>query len=293
MKDKIKAFAESLQIEFTGIASAAPMEELKNILENKRQNFGMSAFEEPDLDKRTVPELTLRGAKSIVVCLFPYYSNVAAKTQNISKYACIPDYHTVVMERLNKICSFIKELSPGVRLAPFTDTGPLADKYLAYLAGLGFWGKNTLLINERYGSYFFIGYIITDAELTPDEPLDKSCCGCGKCISSCPGRALNGKFGLNAFRCVSYITQMKTICSEQKDILFAQNSVYGCDVCQDVCPHNKSLPQTPIEAWKQPKLCELNKEEISNMSKREFKRVYKEYPFSWRGKDAIFKNFST
>ncbi len=291
MKEKIKAFAKTLQIEFTGIAPAKPMDELKEILKAKRSVFGVSAFEEPDLEKRTVPDLTLPGAKSIVVCLFPYFTKENGAAQNLSKYACIPDYHTVVMERLKKICSFIKSQKPDVCLAPFTDTGPLADKYLAYQAGLGFFGKNTLLINDKYGSFVFIGYIITDLELLPDSPSDKTCLGCGECINSCPGRALSNKFGLNAEACVSYITQLKTASTAQKQILSAQSSVYGCDICQDVCPHNRNVPRTPIEEWKYPKLCRLEEETISAMSKREFRRVYKEFPFSWRGKDALLKNF--
>lgn len=277
-----------LDIEFTGVASAKPMAGLRAILEQRRSAFGVSAFEEPDLDRRTVPELTLPGAKSIIVCLFPYYSGEVGF--NISKYACIPDYHTVVMERLRKICGYIKRNCPDAGLAPFVDSGPLADKYLAYLAGLGFWGKNTLLINEKYGSFFFIGYIITDLALTPDKPLAKTCLGCGSCIRACPGGALEGN-GLNVQKCVSYITQLKQIDAKQKKILSVQGSVYGCDVCQDVCPHNQNLPETPILDLKQPKLSELSKNHITKMSNREFKRVYKEYPFSWRGKNAILKNF--
>ncbi|MBD8946299.1 MAG: tRNA epoxyqueuosine(34) reductase QueG [Clostridiales bacterium] len=289
MKEKIKAFAKTLQIEFTGIAPAEPMNELREILQDRRRTFGLPAFEEPDLEKRTVPERTLPGAKSIVVCLFPYYSEHCA-AQNLAKFAQIPDYHTVVMERLKKLCGFIKELFPKANLAPFVDTGPLADKYLAFQAGLGFFGKNTLLINEIYGSYVFVGYIVTNLPLEPDTPSDKTCMGCGKCLALCPGRALSGG-GLNAFRCVSYITQLKEADAKQKKILSAQQSVYGCDVCQEVCPHNQDIPQTPIDEWKQPKLTSLEQEKISAMSKREFKRIYKEYPFSWRGKDALLKNF--
>lgn len=290
MKEKIKAYAKTLDIEFTGIAPADPMPALKELLENRRRAFGLPAFEEPDLDKRTVPELTLPDAKSIIVCLFPYFSSDKSGC-NISKYACIPDYHTVVIERLNKLCDFIKQFKPDASLNPFADTGPLADKYLAFLAGLGFWGKNTLLINEKYGSYVFIGYIITDLALPLDKPLDKTCLGCGNCIRSCPGGALADGFCFNAEACVSYITQLKTITPEQKQILSAQESVYGCDVCQDVCPHNQNIPETPISEWKKQKLCGLEKEKIAAMSKREFKRVYKDFPFSWRGKDALLKNF--
>lgn len=290
MKEKIKSFAKKLQIEYTGIVSAAPMVELREILSSRRKTYGITSFEEADLDKRTVPELTIAGAKSIVVCLFPYY-NGPNNEGNLSRFARIPDYHKVVMERLEKICEFIKQEKPDANFLPFVDSGPLADKFLAYQAGLGFFGKNSLLINEKYGSYVFIGYIITDLDLAPDAPLEKSCDNCGRCIRACPGGALKDAFDFNAQSCVSHITQLKTISNEQEKILRAQSSVYGCDICQEVCPHNANIPLTPIAEFQKPFLNELEEKTLRAMSNREFTRTYKNSPFSWRGKSAILKNF--
>lgn len=290
MKEKIKAFARTLHIEYLGITSAEPMRELEAVLKKRRTAHGATPFEEQDMEKRINPACVLPEAKSIIVCLFPY-ANGNSGAENVSCYACIPDYHVVVMQYLNRICDFIRSFAPSCRLLPFVDNGPLVDKYLAYRSGLGFYGKNTLLINETYGSFCFIGYIVTDLSLAADTPVGQSCDGCGRCIRSCPGNALRDEFDFCAKRCVSYITQSKQISAEQENILRCQSSVYGCDICQNVCPHNQKNPQTPIPEFSVPTLETLQKDELSGMSNREFKRKYGEYPFAWRGKQTILKNF--
>ncbi len=290
MKEKIKQFAKTLQIEYLGIASAEPMEELAKTLTKRRMQYGKTGFEEEDISKRTIPSRTLPNATSIIVCLFPYFHGKNLQG-NLSAYAQIPDYHVVVMERLQKICAFILKEKPDANLMPFVDSGPLADKYLAYQAGLGFFGKNTLLINEKYGSYVFVGYIITDLELSPDVPLESACGQCDACIRNCPGGALHEGEGLCPQACVSYITQLKTISAQQETILEKQASVYGCDICQEVCPHNANIPMTPITEFQVSLLQKLEKETLSAMSNREFRLKYQKYPFSWRGKGAILKNF--
>ncbi len=290
MKQKIKTYAGQLHIEYIGIAPAEPMLQLKERLMYSRRKYGVTPFEEADMDKRVNPELTMEDAKSIIVCLFPYKNN-HDDAQNISVYAQIPDYHNVVGEYLAKICDFIRKEKPECHLMSFVDNGPLSDKYLAYLAGLGFQGKHTLLINEKYGSFCFIGYIITDLPMEADVPINKSCGSCSACIDICPGKALQYDGILDAKRCVSYITQAKEITTEQKAILFSQPYVYGCDSCQSVCPYNQNLPCTPIPEFSQPTLKQLDKAELESISGREFKRKYAKFPFVWRGKEAILKNF--
>lgn len=290
MKEKIKAFAAQLHIEYLGIVSAEPMCELKEKLLLSREKYGMIPFEEKDIDKRCNPLLTMENAKSIIVCLFPYTNNMD-DVQNISAYARIPDYHKVAGAYLSQICSFIRDAEPDCNLIPFVDNGPLADKYLAYLAGLGFQGKHTLLINEKYGSFCFIGYIITDLSMEADKPMDQTCVNCRACIEACPGKALESDGMIDARKCISFITQTKEITKEQKEILSSQPYVYGCDICQQVCPHNRDLPCIPIPEFSQPTLKQLDKAELEMMSGREFKRKYANFSFAWRGKDAILKNF--
>ncbi len=290
MKEKIKAYAGQLNIEYVGIASASPAHDLKERLMLSREKYGITPFEEADIEKRINPMLTMENAKSVIVCLFPY-ANHQRETQNVSLYARLPDYHKVVGAYLAKICEFIRKEHPACNLKPFVDSGPLSDKYFAYLAGLGFQGKHTLLINEKYGTFCFIGYIITDLPLAADKPIERKCEACSACIKACPGKALQSDGMMDATRCVSYITQSKEITIEQKNILDSQPYVYGCDICQNACPYNQNLPCTPIPEFCNPTLDGLQKEEIESISGREFKRRYADYPFTWRGKDAILKNF--
>ena len=289
MKEKVRSYAKKLNIDAFGVVSARPMEELREILIEKRARFGITPFEEEDIELRVNPKKTMEDAKSVLVFLFPYY-NGEEGAQNVSKYARIPDYHKVVKEYLEKISNFIKGEKPDAKCLCFSDNGPLADKFFAYKAGLGFFGKNTLLISEKYGSFCFIGYIITNLLLSPDQPIEKNCGACKRCIDACPGVAI-GEKGLCAEKCVSYITQAKHLTEEQKEILRSQSFVYGCDICQNVCPYNQKIPKTKLPEFSKPMLLDFQKETLDEMSNRAFLNEYGEFPFSWRGKSAIFKNF--
>lgn len=289
MKNEILEFAKKLNIEYTGVAPVMRYTELFEELKSRKEKYGLSEFEENDIEKRVNPHLTYPWAKSIIVCLFPYYTGEDVES-NISKYARIPDYHKVVKEKLDIICEYIDKKTSS-RCEAFCDTGLLHERYLAYISGLAFRGVNTCLINEKYGTYFFIGCIVTELELESDKPQEKECIKCGKCKNVCPGQAIDGKFHIDVNRCVSYITQLKTITDEQKKILKGQNMIYGCDRCQDVCPYNVNAKKTPIEEFYKKRVKKLEKNELESLSNREFKEKYNEFAFSWRGKGAILKNF--
>lgn len=289
MKDKIIKFAQELNIEYVGVAPVMRYGELAEKLKEKNKRYGTSQFEEKDIEKRCDPRITYPWAKSIIVCLFPYYTG-EDDDSNISKYARIPDYHIIAKNKLSLIAEFIRSEKSNVNTFCCADTGALHDRYLAYLAGLGFVGKNTLLINEKYGTYFFIGYIVTDLELEKDAPADSKCKMCNRCINACPGGALDGEY-LDCEKCVSYITQLKEITGEQKKILKKQDKIYGCDRCQEVCPHNENPVNTPIKEFYDKRVVKLEKNELLNMSNKEFKEKYSDFPFSWRTKAVILKNF--
>jgi len=289
MKEKIFEFSKKLNIEYIGIAPVTHYLELEDRIKSREKKYGLSEFEEKDIALRTNPKIAYSWAKSIIVCLFPYYTGEDIGA-NVSKYAKIPDYHKIAAKKLEKIANFIKETT-NATCEYFSDTGVLHDRYLAYLAGLGFFGLNTCLINEKYGSFFFIGYIVTDLKLSPDKPMEKECIKCRKCVEICPGGAIDGEFHIDVKKCVSYITQLKKLTQEQKDILKAQNMVYGCDKCQDVCPHNQNPVCTPIAEFYEMSEPILKKEMIENMSNKEFREEFGEFAFSWRGKSTILKNF--
>ncbi len=226
------------------------------------------------------------GEKYAVVCLFPYFSGY--REGNLSVYAYSPDYHTIAKEKLIKICDFIKELSPNSECECFCDIGPEIDRHLAFLSGLGFYGENKMLINDDFGSYFFIGYVLTDLPLPLDAPLNKQCLKCGKCKKACPGGALRDSFDIE--KCASHISQKKGELNEDEiDILKKSSLIFGCDVCQRVCPHNEITPR-PMAEFTENIISSLTLEDIEGLSNKEFINKYKDRAFSWRGKKVLERN---
>lgn len=233
-----------------------------------------------DYRKRIDPFLLMPSAKSVIVFVVSYKSELSG---NISKYTYGKDYHTVMKEIADSAIKILE--SNGYIGKAFSDTGDLCDRHLAYLAGLGFLGKNHMLIHPKFGSFIFIGYILTDCPLEADKPLEKSCINCGECIRQCPsGTLLSGDFS----KCISHITQKKGELSEDEQALIKKGKlIWGCDICQNVCPHNKNAPYATNPAFCDDLITELNIGEISN---REFLRKYRDRAFSWRGKNVIVRN---
>ncbi len=287
---ELKQFAQTLSVECTGVCDAGQDEVLLDYLKWRRASSPVCEFEEPDLEKRTNPKLLMPESTSVFVCLFPYYKQNVPQG-NISHYAMVEDYHQVAKAILGTIKKFICNREPKAQCLMACDTSPLVDRWLAYKAGLGFFGKNNLLIHPVYGSYFFIGSLLLNIPLTPDAPMQERCGRCNACINACPGGALSEDFGFDYRWCISYLTQKKSFSLAEKQIMEKQNSVYGCDVCQKVCPHNQKLPDTPIEGFYKKMILGLEQCELENMSNREFKKRYQNYAFSWCSKQTILKNF--
>jgi len=222
-----------------------------------------------------------------VVALFPYF--LEEETGNLSLYARCLDYHNVVGEKLEQIESFLKELGAKETLV-HVDKGGLDDRKAAFDAGLGFYGKNGLLICEEYGSYFFIGQIVHDLNIEADAPLSRKCLSCGACLRYCPGGALSSK-GFDPERCLSEISQRKGELSHQQEELIKKNGLcWGCDVCQAVCPHNEDIGTTAIPEFMIGRIRSLSLEDVEKLSNREFKEKYGKYAFSWRGKAPLERN---
>ena len=277
-------------IDTVGIAPIGPYEELKKVLEDKVNKNLITGMEEPDIEKRINPKLIMKDASSIIVCAIPYYVGEKYES-NISMYCHGLDYHLVIKEKLNKICEEIKIKDEKFEYKIFADNGPLVDRYLAYLAGLGYYGINNNLITDKYGSYVFIGYIVNNYNLEPDEKLNKNCMKCNKCVKYCPGNALEGNYQMDPKKCVSYITQKKEeLTDEEKEKMRKNKSVFGCDVCQNVCPHNQDVAISNIEEFTTNLITNLSEEEINSISNKEFKRRYNDRAFSWRGRNIIKRN---
>lgn len=188
--------------------------------------------------------------KTVLVACFPYLLGESDyRNRNVSKYAVVTDYHDVAIARLEKAVADLKILFPNEEFAAFADNSPIPEVRAACHAGLGVRGDNTLLITEKYGSYVFIGAIVTSAEFDVDENEIKPCLKCGKCRKSCPSGAIS-ETGFERKLCLSEITQKKgALTAEEEQLMRECGCVWGCDICQDVCPMNKNAAVTEIEEF--------------------------------------------
>ncbi|HHU29986.1 MAG TPA: tRNA epoxyqueuosine(34) reductase QueG [Firmicutes bacterium] len=291
MKEKLIRFCSSIDIECTGIAPAERYTEFAGVWKKQLDRGYVSGFEERDFKRRIDPRETLPEAKSVIVCLFPYYTD-RADGANLSVSTYSRDYHLIAGERLELIGNFLKKEIPGFVYRAFVDNGPLSDRYLAYRAGLGFFGINGHLITEKYGSYVFIGYLINNYPFEPDKPQERTCRQCLKCVSACPGQCILGDFTINPLKCKSYLTQKKGALSEEEMAIIRRNSlIWGCDVCQEVCPHNRQAAKTAIAGFAEKLLPVLDYRELKELSNREFRQRYGDRAFSWRGKNVLLRNY--
>lgn len=290
MKQKIKKYCKNLKIDYAGIAGIGPYYELEKILKNKIDKGEYTGLEEKDIQKRINPRLTMENVESVIVCLFPYFSGNVENT-NISKYTYATDYHILVREKLEQLSKMMKNDINEFEYKIFVDNGPLVDRYLAQISGLGYFGINNNIINDEYGSYVFIGYMMTNIKLEADNSLDKTCIKCGQCIEKCPGGALLGNFEMDPNKCLSFITQKKEeLTQEEKELLKNNPNIFGCDICQTICPHNKKINITNIDEFAGNLMYKIDYDEISAISNKEFKRRYRNRAFSWRGRKIILRN---
>lgn len=204
------------------------------------------------------PALPCRGAallsqrhKSVLCCVFPYGVGEIPQ-RNLSRYACVPDYHRVAGGMLRGAAEALSAALPGHDFLAFVDSSPVREVRAAALAGLGCRGKNGLLITPEYGSYVFIGEIVTDLALENAVDTPPSCIACGACIRRCPTGAIRAAGGMDRQRCLSEITQKRGVLTGEEEELIARSGIlWGCDRCQEVCPMNKDAKHTPIAAFYQ------------------------------------------
>ena len=227
------------------------------------------------IDEKRMPE----NVKSAVMFLMPYYTG-KHDDRNVSLYAVGLDYHLYVKELSAKF-------DDGNFYKFFADTSPINERDAALKAGLGFKGQNGLVINEKYGSYVFVGTILTDAEFDENEYASniekKTCMGCGLCQKNCAFLRKECDF------CFSELNQRKNVTDEELSLIRSKKIRWGCDICQEVCPHNKNVAITPIEFFRKDLLKKVDADLIENMSKDELsKRAY-----AWRGKKTILRNLGS
>ena len=277
----IKNKALELGFESIGIAQAGFLEEEAPRLEKWLKNgyHGKMSYMENHFDKRLDPTKLVPGAKTIISLAYNYFPEKKQNpdTYKIAKYAYGKDYHFVLKDKLKELLKFITDNIGEIQARVFTDSAPVLERAWAKKAGLGWEGKHSLIIQKQKGSFFFLAEIILDVELTYDKPFTTDHCGsCTRCIDACPTEAILPDKMLNASRCISYFT------IELRDELPAemrgkfQDWMFGCDICQDVCPWNRfALPHTENFFNPHPDLLNMTKQDWEEITEDVFREIFR------------------
>ena len=278
----IRDEAKKLGFMFCGISKAEFLEQEAPRLEKwlKKNMQGEMQYMENHFDKRLDPRLLVDGAKSVISLGLNYYTDVTQtdpSSPKISKYAYGADYHFVIKDKLKCLLEIIKKNAGEVNGRAFVDSAPVMDKAWAQKAGLGWIGKNSNLINKNSGSFFFLAELVVDLELEYDiAPAADHCGTCTRCIDACPTDAIVAPYLVDGSRCISYLTiELKNeIPNEFKGKM--DNWMFGCDVCQDVCPWNKfSVVHNEPAFNPHPDLVGLNKKDWEEITEDVFQKVFK------------------
>ena len=239
---------------------------------------GSMSYLEKNIDKRLDPRLLVPGSKSVISLSYNYFPPKKLIEENnfiISKYAYGKDYHKVLKKKLKKLFASIREKIGKIEGRVFVDSAPIHERAWAKLSGLGWVGKNSLLINKNKGSYFFLAEIICDLELEYDEPVLNRCGSCTRCIDACPTDAITEAQVIDAKKCISYLTieNKENIPEELSGSL--NNSIFGCDICQDVCPWNKrSTPHNEKEFLPNKELKKLKRKDWIELTEETFNKIF-------------------
>lgn len=293
IQNKIMEKLEDLGLTQYGFmkAQALSQDSLAYFKEREERNFTTS-FEENDLLRKVNLRSEMENAQTIISVAFPYfYDAYIHKEGYFSLYTLGQDYHIVVKDYLEKVADVIR--SHGYEAKVFADNNSLPERYIAYASYVGEIGKNHMLITKEYGSYVFLGEILTNLVLDTRErdyheiPLHSICGECTNCIKACPTQILGSEY-YDTKRCMSYITQSKEVPDE--DLLLFKGRLFGCDTCQRSCPLNRKVKTSPIEAFRPREYMKYpNLRELLELSNQEFLK-YKETSSGWRGKKLLQRN---
>lgn len=291
--------AEAAQMGFDacGIARATVLEEesahVEQWLEGERE--GEMGYLTRNKEKRYDPRLLVEGTKSVVTVLYNYFPKqvLPGERYKIAKYAYGSDYHEVLKRKLRQLVEHIETQTgrlEGVRV--FVDSAPVLDRAWAVRCGLGFIGKNTTLIHPKKGSFFFIGHLFLPLELEETgRPLPNHCGRCTKCLDACPTGALEAPFRIDARKCISYLTIEYKGSLDGYDPKAFRGWMYGCDICQDMCPYNKfSLPNSEPEFQPSEQLLAMREEDWKTIDKDRFDALFKRSAMQRAGFEGLKRN---
>lgn len=306
LTEAVKNRARALGFDLVGVTGAEPSAFAKEYRDWVAQGYaGEMEYLTRNLERRLDPRELLPGAQSIIVVGMNYYADAEEGPGTpppdpehalFARYARGDDYHDVMTKRLRELLQFLQsQAGPEAEGRVYVDAGPILEREVARRAGLGWFGKNTLLINTRRGSYFFLGEIVTNVALEFDSPALGGCGTCTRCLDACPTDAILEPYKVDSRRCLSYLTiELKgAIPSEFQPALAASgNRIYGCDICQEVCPFNQrravptsETPYQPREIASQPRLVDL-----LLLSEEEFRQKFKGSPIKRAKRRGLLRN---
>lgn len=295
LKQYIIDKSKELNIDLIGFSGSEPFMDLKEyLIERKRENKEVE-FEEEDIEKRINPKIIFPKCNTIIAIGMSYNNDFKEKPDFklkgiLSKSSWGMDYHIVLKNKIEKLIDEIKKVS-DFDYKYYVDTGSLIEREIARKCGIGYYGKNCSIINDKYGSFIFIGYILTNLNIEDYSiPVNSKCGDCNLCIKACPTNALEKPYRVNPKKCISYLTQTRKgipyILREKMGI-----KIYGCDTCQNVCPKNKNIVLKNHEEFiPYDTKGYMDIEKLLYISNREFKSQFGKMAGSWRGKNILRRN---
>lgn len=292
----IKRIAAELGFQFCGISKARFLEEEAPRLTEwlKRGYQGRMSYLENHFDKRLDPTLLVPGAKSVVSLMYNYFPSKDLANDDsfkVAKYAYGQDYHFVIKDKLFEFMKQIHAEIGEVGGRVFVDSAPVMERAWARESGLGWIGKNSLLLNKQRGSFFFLAELILDVDLEPDGPVKDYCGTCTACMDACPTEAIPEPYVVDGSKCISYFTiELKEELPSEVKGKF-ENWIFGCDICQDVCPWNRfSQPHNEPSFQPHPALEGLSKAEWIEMTEQVFRQVFKHSAVKRTGYSGLVRN---
>jgi len=298
LKQDIIDYSKEIGIDKIGFTTAGAFSEMKNRLIRQEMLGYQSGFEEKDIEKRVDPSLIFDSPKSIIAIALAYPSKMKNAPQSkrgerrgiFCRASWGTDYHHVLRDRLSKLEEYIVSRVPQARFKSMVDTGELVDRAVAERAGIGWSGKNCSIITPEFGSYVYLGEMVTNLPFAPDTPMQDQCGTCNKCVDVCPTGALIEGGQLDAQKCIAFLTQTKGFLADEYRVKLG-NRLYGCDTCQTVCPENKGMDfHFHEEMEPDPEIAKPLLKPLLTISNREFKEKYGHVSGSWRGKKPIQRN---
>ena len=295
LKEKIIQLSQEIGISKIGFTTADDFAYLEKSLRAGVEEGRTTGFEHKNIEERLDPKLSLASARTIISIAVAYPRRLPQQPQKtafrrgkITPNSWGLDYHYILQDKLERLARGIEELTADLEYKGMADTGALVDTAVARRAGIGFIGKNGLVISKEFGSYMFLGELITNLELEPDQPVDYDCGDCNRCVEACPTSCLLGDSTMDARRCLSFQTQDKGM----MDLEFRKKIktvIYGCDICQICCPYNKGIDSPPVVDI-DPDLAQPELIPFLDLTNGQFKEKFGLIAGSWRGKNILQRN---